>query len=98
MKTNKFPQNLKLLRQQEKISQDKLANLVGVTQQCISEWENGKIEPTLSFLWKLADIFNISVDELIGRIDQNLLKIIIFKLNQKKIGLKTKVYLFFNQE
>lgn len=66
---NKFSENLKLLRQEEKLNQNQLAKLVGVTQQCISEWENGKIEPTLSYLWKLADIFKISIDELIGRID-----------------------------
>lgn len=66
---NKFSENLKLLRQEEKLNQNQLAKLVGVTQQCISEWENGKIEPTLSYLWKLADIFKTSIDELIGRID-----------------------------
>lgn len=69
MKENKFANNLKLLRQEEKLNQKKLAELVGVSQQCVSEWENGKIEPTLTYLWKLADIFKISVDELIGRID-----------------------------
>ena len=66
---NKFEYNLKLLRQEEKLNQKQLATLVGVSQQCISEWENGKIEPTMSMLWKLADIFKISVDELIGRVD-----------------------------
>lgn len=66
---NKFANNLKLLRQEEKLNQKQLATLVGVSQQCISEWENGKIEPTMSMLWKLADIFKISVDELIGRVD-----------------------------
>lgn len=69
MNNEKFPKNLKLLRMEEKLSQQKLASLVGVSQQCVSEWENGKIEPTLSFLWKLADIFKISIDELVGRID-----------------------------
>ena len=66
---NKFANNLKLLRQEEKLNQKQLATLVGVSQQCISEWENGKIEPTMSMLWKLADVFKISVDELIGRVD-----------------------------
>lgn len=69
MKENIFPKNLKMLRLEEKLNQQKLATLVGVSQQCISEWENGKIEPTLTYLWKLADIFKISIDELVGRID-----------------------------
>lgn len=63
-----FSKNLKLLRKEKNMNQQQLAALVGVSQQCISEWENGKIEPTLSYLWKLADIFEVSVDELICRI------------------------------
>ena len=67
MNKNMFSKNLKMYRIQEKYNQQQLSALVGVSQQCISEWENGKIEPTLSYLWKLADIFNLSIDELIGR-------------------------------
>lgn len=63
-----FSKNLKILRKEKNLNQQQLALLVGVSQQCISEWENGKIEPTLSYLWKLADIFEISVDELICRV------------------------------
>lgn len=64
---NKFADNLKFYRQNKGYSQNAIAKLVGVTQQCVSEWENGKIEPTLTFLIKLADIFEISLDELCGR-------------------------------
>lgn len=64
---NYFSENLKLNRKQLKLSQLDLATRVGVTQQCVSEWENGKIEPTLTCLWKLADIFDMSIDELVGR-------------------------------
>lgn len=69
MKEINFGKNLKMYRIQEKYNQQQLSALVGVSQQCISEWENGKIEPTLSYLWKLADIFNVSIDELVGRED-----------------------------
>ncbi len=69
MSNARFSENLKMYRKQEKYNQQQLSILVGVSQQCISEWENGKIEPTLSYLWKLADIFNITIDELVGRID-----------------------------
>ena len=65
--TNGFPDNLKSLRKQAEWSQFYVALKVGVTQQCVSCWENGKIEPTLSQLWKLADLFDLSIDELIGR-------------------------------
>ena len=64
---SKFAENLKSLRKESNLSQGKLAMAVGVTQQCVSEWELGKIEPTLSYLWKLADIFSVSIDLLCGR-------------------------------
>lgn len=64
---NYFCENLKMYRKELKLSQLELSKRVGVTQQCISEWEKGSIEPTLSYLCKLADVFEISIDELVGR-------------------------------
>ncbi len=68
-RANRFAENLKLLRKQAGWSQLYVAVHVGVTQQCVSYWENGKIEPTLTQLWNVADLFDTSVDELIGRND-----------------------------
>lgn len=68
---NKFPELLKMLRIEKKISQNGLAKILGVTQQCISEWELGKTEPTLSSLWELADFFDVSMDEICGRREWN---------------------------
>ncbi len=62
-----FVKNLKNLRKEFEVSQAGLASVCGVTQQCVSEWERGKIEPTLSNLWRLADYFDVTVDYLIGR-------------------------------
>ncbi len=66
---NVFGSNLRALRAERRISQAALAKAVGVTQQAVSEWESGNMEPTLSNLWALADFFEISVDVLIGRRD-----------------------------
>ncbi len=65
----KFSQNLNVFRREHAFSQSKLAEAVGVTQQCVSKWERGEGEPTLSYLWKLADIFGVSIDVLCGRKD-----------------------------
>lgn len=62
-----FSENLKTLRKERGLSQGGLAAAVGVTQQCVSEWERGEMEPTLSSLWRLADFFGISIDVLCGR-------------------------------
>ena len=64
-----FSENLTRLRKENKISQQTLANYVGVTQQCVSEWEKDNIEPTLTNLWKIADFFDVPIDCLIGRKD-----------------------------
>lgn len=52
---------------EKSFSQGALAKKIGVTQQCVSEWENEKTEPTLTYLWMLADIFDTSIDVLCGR-------------------------------
>lgn len=62
-----FVKNLKSLRLEYGVSQAALAEVCGVTQQCVSEWERGKIEPTMSNLWRLADYFDVTIDGLVGR-------------------------------
>ncbi len=64
---NSFAQNLKQLRKENRLSQGDVAKRIEVSQQCVSEWEKGNMEPTMSNLWRLADLFDISVDALIGR-------------------------------
>lgn len=59
-------ENLKLLRKEKGISQQQLADIIGVTQQSINKYENHKIEPDIDTLIKLAVFFDTSVDYLIG--------------------------------
>ena len=66
----KFSENIKALRAESNISQVGLAKAIGVTQQCVSVWEFMKTEPTLSYLWLLADYFGVSMDVLCGRADE----------------------------
>ncbi len=58
---------LKDLRVEKGLSQTQLANAISVSKGIISMWENGKREPTLFCLIKLADYFNVSIDYLAGR-------------------------------
>ncbi len=62
-----FAENLKSLRESENLRQRELAKKLNATQSRISNWENGLFEPDLENLWKIADLFEISIDELIGR-------------------------------
>ena len=60
--------NLRKLRKQKKLSQEKLARLVDISYNTISKIEAGKAKnPTFETLSKLADVFSVSIDELVGR-------------------------------
>jgi transcriptional regulator with XRE-family HTH domain len=59
--------NLKLLRKRKKVSQEEIANELGLTRSSYSGYENGVAEPNLSTLIKFSSYYNISLDKLIKR-------------------------------
>lgn len=63
-------ERIKYLMQAEGISQYALAKKLGISQSTISNWLNGKKEPSIESLWKIADYFGESVDYIIGRAQQ----------------------------
>ena len=60
-------QRINELLKSEGLNQSKLANGIGVNQSTVCNWLNGKKEPSIESLWKLADFFDVSVDYLMGR-------------------------------
>ena len=58
---------IKLLREARNIDQKVLAIDLGVSQPTISDWENGKKQPSSKSAAKIADYFNVSIDYLLGR-------------------------------
>ena len=63
---DKFPEKIKDLREEKGISQEKLADELGISHGIISFWENVKREPKLSNLILLAGYFGVSIDYLAG--------------------------------
>ena len=61
--------NLKKLRENAKISQKQLADIIHVSQQSINKYENHDVEPNIDTLCAIADYFNVSTDYLIGITD-----------------------------
>ena len=61
--------NLKLLRQEYGISQQRLADAIGVSQPSINKYENHSIEPEIEILKRMADYFNTSIDYIVGHTD-----------------------------
>ncbi len=61
-----FAEVLKELRTNSRINQSELADIVGVSKQCVSNWENGYIQPSIDTLVKIAKYFSVSTDYLLG--------------------------------
>ena len=55
-----------LLRRQKGLTQEELANHMGVSPQAVSKWENDQTCPDISALPKLAQLFGVTVDELLS--------------------------------
>ena len=58
---------IKEFREEMEYTQTQLAEKIGNLQRNVSNWENGVNEPDCETIIKLADAFNVSVDELFGR-------------------------------
>jgi len=59
-------ENIKNLRKKKEITQEELAEHLGISFQSISKWERGDGYPDIAMLPDIADFFNISVDDLLG--------------------------------
>lgn len=65
---NSFGKNLIELRKLNKLTQRDVAKYLGVSQPSYIRYENGKSQPTIENLIKLADLFDVSIDYLCGRV------------------------------
>ena len=59
--------NIQTYRKKSGMTQEELANKLGVSFQAVSKWENAKSLPDILFLPVLADLFNCNIDELFSR-------------------------------
>lgn len=60
----KIGRKIKALRSRDDVTQDKLAEALGVTSQAISKWENETGYPDIEFIAPIANFFNVTIDEL----------------------------------
>lgn len=59
-------ENIKNKRQELKLSQEYIAEQLGISRQAVSKWETGLSEPTANNLIELAELFEISVSDLVN--------------------------------
>ena len=65
----KLAERLQLFREQRKLSQTRLAELIGVSARVYNRWENGDATPHWESIVKIADLLGVTLDELAGRTD-----------------------------
>lgn len=65
-----FNERLRLLRTQKGLSQAELAKFIKVSKSSINMYERGEREPNLETLENIADFFNVDMDYLLGKSDQ----------------------------
>lgn len=68
-------EKIRNLRKDFNISQVELATRLGVTKQCVSNWENDNILPSVDMLVKIAKYFNVSTDYLLGLDSANVIDV-----------------------
>ena len=86
----KFGDNLKKIRKMRKISQEELADKIGVSRQSISKWETGENHPSMTNIMCLCTIFKCNINELvhedmtdINSLDEDI-KMSVVKFKNKK--------------
>ena len=65
--------NLKKLRKELSLNQKDIATKIGITDKTYANYENGKTEPNIDTIIKLAEFFHISTDELLERKNLNII-------------------------
>lgn len=61
-----LPANLKKFRIMKELTQEDVAEFLGITPQSVSKWERGECYPDITLLPAIANIFETSVDLLLG--------------------------------
>ena len=68
-------ENIKNLRISHGLSQVEFAKNLCVTKQCVSNWENDNVVPSIDMLCKIADFFGVSTDYLLGRSERRVIEV-----------------------
>ena len=67
-----FASNLKAFRTEKKISQEDLANKIGVHPNHLSRYERGMASPSIDVVQKISEVLDVSIDQLVLGKEQNI--------------------------
>ncbi len=87
-------EKIKKYREEKKMTQLEVAEVLGVKPATISKYEAGTLEPNIDSLKKLAELFEVSVDELLKEDEFDVSKINVLEvlIEQKEMKLKGNLY------
>lgn len=88
-------EKIKLYRELNKMTQNEIADILEVSTATISKYETGTLEPNIESLKRLAETFNITVDELIKdeeKFDVSKINVLDVLREQKEMKLKGNLY------
>lgn len=78
-------ENIIFLRKRNGMTQEALSERINVSRQTVAKWERGESEPDCSSLMRLSTLFNVTIDALVGNVDED----------QKTVGVAPKGKYFF---
>lgn len=78
-------ENIIFLRKRNGLTQEALSDRINVSRQTVAKWERGESEPDCSSLMRLSSLFNVTIDSLVGNVEDD----------QKIIGVAPKGKYFF---
>ncbi|MBR4050771.1 MAG: helix-turn-helix domain-containing protein [Clostridia bacterium] len=87
-----FYQNLSALRKSKNLSQEEIADRLGVSRQAISKWENGQALPETANIMKLCEILEVTPNELLGYEEQKAKPVEQMPYDNEEIKEKKKWY------
>jgi len=87
---------IKLYRENKKMTQSDIANILNVSSATISKYESGALEPSIESIKRLAELFKISIDELLNdeedKFDISKINVLDILREQKEMKLKGNLY------
>ena len=89
---------IKLYRENKNMTQSEVAEMLGVKSATISKYEAGLLEPNIESLKKLAELYEVSVDELLKEDDFDISKINILEVLREQKNMKLKGNLYHNTQ
>lgn len=82
-------QNILSLRKERKLSQEQVANQIGVSRQTIAKWESGESIPDIQYSSLLAELFEVTLDDLVNKDTDEIVKSMKLPKGKYMFGLAT---------